>query len=142
MTAPPGMACGDVLTIFDYEHEDGETLSGSKYFVVMGYFDDHVYGFLTTSQEKGGRVKKEGCHVSFNAYPSNFYIKFKSGALSPATWVLLRMETIPLKSLQERLAQGSAFRNFTLDVNHVRALKNCFERSLEWAPFYAQFICC
>jgi hypothetical protein len=134
VTATPPIQRGDVIRIFDYEFEDGTTTANSKYFVVMGFRIGYAYGFLTTSKEKGGRVRKEGCKTSLSHYPSSYYLLSKTGALAPATWIVLRAETHELESLVKKLAVGKAERVLTLADTVRSALRNCFEKSSDWAP--------
>lgn len=138
--APPGLQCGDVISIFDFQFGDGST-ADSKYFVVMGYHLGQALGFLTTSKEKGGRKRKDGCHIEFGNYPSNFYMALKNTPFSAGTWVLLLVEFMPAETLTKKLHDGKAVRVCTLPDQQVRALRNCFERSPDWSPIYATTTC-
>lgn len=98
-------------------------------------------GFLTTSKEKGGRKRQEGCHIEFGNYPSNFYMAVKNTPFSGGTWVLLLVEFIAAESLTRKLQNGKAVRVCTLPDQQVRALRNCFEKSPDWSPIYATATC-
>ena len=135
------MRCGDVISIFDYEFGDGSK-SDSKYFVVMGHHQNMAVGFLTTSKEKLGRKRSEGCHSDQTDWlPSNFYLKTPGAPFSSGTWVLLCVETQNVTVLQQKLREGKAVRVHTFADHHVRALRNCFERSMDWAPVCATYMC-
>lgn len=140
MTAPPNLECGDVISIFDYEFGDG-SVADSKYFVVMGYFKNQAMGFLTTSTAKGGRKAVEGCHPEFGNYPTNYYLKLKNTVFANGTWVLLQIEAHDSEALVYKMQDGKAVRKLTFADQTVRALRNCFERSLDWAPGYATYMC-
>jgi hypothetical protein len=140
MTAPPGLECGDVICVLDYRFDDG-TISESKYFVVMGYYKNCVLGFLTTSQEKWGRQRREGCHPEFGNYPSNFYLKTKGSVFADGTWVLLSAEWHEHDVLVSKIGAGRAVRVHTFPDQIVCALRNCFERTLDWAPVCANYMC-
>ncbi len=138
--APPGMQCGDVISIFNYEFSDGST-ADSKYFVVMGYHLGQALGFLTTSKEKGGRARKEGCHIEYGKYPSNFYLTSRGVPFASGTWVLFQIEFVPADVLTKKMQDGKAVRVCTLNEQQVQALRNCFQKSPEWAPVYATSAC-
>lgn len=140
MTAPPGLQCGDVISIFDYEFDDG-SVADSKYFVVMGYFKGLAIGFLTTSQAKGDRKAVDGCHQEYGNYPSNFYLKVKNTVFANGTWVLLQIEPHDSQKLVNKMRDGKAVRELTFPDQTVRALRNCFENSMEWAPMCATYMC-
>lgn len=134
------MQCGDVISIFDYEFTDGST-ADSKYFVVMGYHLGQALGFLTTSKEKGGRQRRDGCHIEYGNYPPNFYFSQKNTPFSGGTWVLLWVEFHDAVTLAKKLREGKAVRVHTLPEQTVRALRNCFEKCPDWAPIYSTCTC-
>jgi hypothetical protein len=140
VTAPPGLQCGDVISIFDYQFDDGNVVD-SKYFVVMGYFKNQAMGFLTTSKAKGGRKAVDGCHLEYGNYPSNYYLRLKDTDFANGTWVLLHIESHDSQGLIGKLRDGKAVRVLTFSGQIVRALRNCFEKSLDWAPICASYMC-
>lgn len=140
MTATATVKCGDLIRIHNYEYADGGC-SPSKYFVVMGFYKGCVIGFLTTSREKHGRTRKEGCHREFGNLPSNYYLKTSSPPLGPGTWILLGLESQELDVLKQRLSDGSAQKVLTFTDQLVRALRNCFEQSMDWMPVCATYMC-
>ena len=135
MPAPPGMECGDVLRILDYPFSDGCQAS-SKYLVVMGWHLEQVTGFLTTSKEKWGRQRIEGCHPELGKYPSNYYLKVRNTPFHAGTWILLQPEFHSLPSVEGWKRRGKVACICTLSRENVNALKNCFRRSLDWAGAY------
>lgn len=140
MTAPPGLECGDVISIFNYEFDDG-MVADSKYFVVMGCHLGQALGFLTTSREKGGRIRKEGCHLEFGNYPSNYYMVLKSKPFNNGTWVLLDIQLTPSGTLTRKLQHGEAVRICTLPEQHIHGIRKCFERTPECAPVFSTTLC-
>lgn len=140
MTAAQGLQCGDVLSIFDYEFGDG-SIADSKYFVVMGHHFGDICGFLTTSKAKGGRKPVEGCQIEFGNYPSNYYLKAKGTPFSNGTWVLLRIKRHNEASFLRKQNDSKAVWVCTLPDPALRALRNCFERSMDWAPICAEYMC-
>jgi hypothetical protein len=140
VTAPPGLQCGDVISIFDYKFDDGTT-ADSKYYVVMGYHLGQAFGFLTTSQQKGGRQKVEGCNPGRGNYPYNFFVKVKGTNFADGTWVLLEAEWLDAKLLNQKMNSGKAVRALTFSDQTMRAIRNCFEKSPGWAPICAEYMC-
>lgn len=140
MTAPPGLECGDVISIFNYQFDDG-SVADSKYFVIMGYHLEQALGFITTSKEKGGRTRKEGCHLEYGKYPSNYYMTLKDSPFHDGTWVLLDIQFIMAKTLSAKLQHGGAVRVYTLPPQHVHNIRKCFENTPECAPVYLTALC-
>lgn len=132
MTLPSGIQPGDVYSIFDYEFGNQQT-ADSKYYVVMGCREGHVAGFVTTSQEKLGRTRKEGCRVEYGRFPSNYFLKTSAKPFKEGTWVLLWIEWQDGQALAQRIAAGKAVRVHTFADPVLRALRNCFESSPDWA---------
>jgi hypothetical protein len=139
LTLPAGVQLGDVYNIFDYEFGDQQTAE-SKYYVVMGYHKRHVAGFVTTSKEKGSRKRKEGCHAGVGNYPWNYYLQTRGKPFKDGTWVILQIEWQDPQNLATRVASGKAFRVLTFTDSQLRALRNCFEGSPEWADVCADFM--
>lgn len=139
MTLPGGIQHGDVFTIFDYEFADGATAS-SKYFVVMGIYKGQLAGFVTTSKEKGGRQRKDGCSPASGFLPWSFYKKTSKKPFHEGTWLLMRVEWHEARSLTDKIAAGRAVHVYTFADNEIRAFRNCFESSPDWAPVCAQYM--
>jgi hypothetical protein len=139
LTLPTGIQYGDVYTIFNYEFEGGE-VADSKYFIVMGCYKGQIAGFVTTSQEKGGRKRKEGCAPASGSYPWNYYTKTSKQPFYDGTWVIMRIEWHEAKSLASKIAGGGAVRAHTFRDNELRAFRNCFEGSPEWAPICGEYM--
>lgn len=139
MSLPAGIQYGDVYSIFDYEFADG-SVADSKYFVVMGSFKGQIAGFLTTSQEKGGRQRKEGCKSGSGRFPWNYFIKIPRSPFSDGTWVLMQIEWHDGGSLAQKVAAGKAARAMTFNDNSIRAFRNCFQSSPDWSPICAQYM--
>lgn len=139
MTLPAGVQPGDVYTIFDYEFGDQQT-ADSKYYVVMGCYKGQIAGFVTTSKEKGGRERKEGCHPGRGAFPWNFYLKTQGKPFQQGTWVILQIEWQGAHALTDRIAAGRAFRVLTFSDPQIRGLRNCFEKSEHWSDVCADFM--
>jgi hypothetical protein len=139
LTLPTPFQYGDVYTIFDYEFEDQGT-ADSKYFVVMGVWKGQICGFITTSQEKGGRKRVEGCHHGVANYPSNYYLKIAASPFHTRTWVILHTEWQGANSLAAKVAAGRAVRVYQFADNQLRAFRNCFEGSDEWFDVCAEYM--
>lgn len=136
---PAGVQPGDVYTIFDYEFGDQQT-ADSKYYVVMGGYKGQLAGFVTTSQEKGGRKRKEGCHAGSGNYSWNYYLKTPGKPFKDGTWVMLCIEWQNANGLAARITSGKAVRAMTLTDAQLRALRNCFEGSPDWADVCADYM--
>lgn len=129
---------GDVLTVFDYEYDDGSA-SDSKYFVVYGFHKNCVAGFLTTSQEKGGRKRNQGCHAGIGFYPWNFYFSLRGSPFSDGTWVILDIEWWEIARIDSWLTNYKAFWQLALPDDICRALCNCFKGSSCYAPVCEEY---
>ena len=136
---PAGVQPGDVYTIFDYVFGDNQT-ADSKYYVVMGVYKGQIAGFVTTSKEKRGRKRKEGCQAGSPGYPWNYYLKTTGKPFKDGTWVVLGLEWQNANELAARITGGRAVRAMTLSDGQIRALRNCFEDSPEWAEVCGDFM--
>jgi hypothetical protein len=138
-TLPAGILPGDVYTIFDFVF-DNQHVADSKYYVVMGCYKGKIAGFITTSKEKGGRKRKEGCHAGQGNYPWNHYLKTKGKPFQDGTWVILQIEWQDANSLASKVASGKAVRILTFKDSEIRSIRKCFESSPEWADVCADYM--
>ena len=140
---------GDVLLNRQHEFDDGGT-APQKLVVVYGSLNGNVLLLVCTSKEKFGRRQVPSCHHEHGAFDSNFFLlppakkkgKFKSkqkpGFKAP-TWIILDPYYMPEKELAARMDVGRAHRLFSLVDSDYQALRSCFRKAPEFAPFMDEF---
>src|SRR6185437_13434606 len=93
----------------------------------------------TTSQEKGGRTRSEGCHAGRGNYPWNYYFNLKGSPFKEGTWVILDIEWWTISEIESWFRQHATFWQLTLQTNVLGAIKNCFKGSSDYAPVCEEY---
>jgi hypothetical protein len=120
---------GSVYFFEDFQFSDGE--QGDKLFVVLCDPADKIYPnflvALTTSQEKAGRTKTQGCGMPSN--PSYFY-PVTVESFHKDTWVVFgEIYEITGLELMTKTIDKKASHKFSMKPENFRALLNCITKS-------------
>ena len=109
-------------------------MASTKLLVVMGANDkDQLLMFRTTSQLRDDRPDPHGCHADQSVY------RFKDDLekFEVPTWV--QFEQPVLREKREVInAKGNVI--FTLGIESVRAIINCYKKSPEVANWVAAYM--